>query len=138
MSAEELYAKGEKGMYWFYETLCCYLMVNIEHHSWLPSCRIQINLQGFEWSLYNRTAAYESILVQMEESLGRNVSRSTDRNRSSQRLSSLSECRQFLQLVRLTQWSMQNQGDNQRRDVSSVFHQQYNNFWHGLSNKCRY
>lgn len=49
-------------------------------------CRIQITLQGFEWFLYNRTAAYDNILSQMEESLNRNPSRSTDRNRSSQKL----------------------------------------------------
>lgn len=69
MTGDELYVKGDE-----------------HQRSQLPSCRIQITLQGFEWFLYNRTAAYESILAQMEESLGRNISRSTDRNRSSQRL----------------------------------------------------
>ncbi|KAJ3575090.1 hypothetical protein NP233_g1335 [Leucocoprinus birnbaumii] len=69
MTGDELYVRGEENQ-----------------HSRLPSCRIQITLQGFEWFLYNRTAAYDSILAQMEESLGRNISRSTDRNRSSQRL----------------------------------------------------
>jgi len=30
------------------------------------SCRIQISLQGVEWFLYNRTAAYDNIISQME------------------------------------------------------------------------
>ncbi|KAJ7188161.1 hypothetical protein C8R46DRAFT_12137 [Mycena filopes] len=30
-----------------------------------PSCRVQISLQGFEWFLYNRTAAYDGIVTQM-------------------------------------------------------------------------
>ncbi|KAF9033263.1 hypothetical protein BDZ89DRAFT_1063002 [Hymenopellis radicata] len=30
-----------------------------------PSCRIQISLQGYEWFLYNRTAAFDNILSQM-------------------------------------------------------------------------
>ncbi|KAF9070624.1 hypothetical protein BDP27DRAFT_1401949 [Rhodocollybia butyracea] len=29
------------------------------------SCRIQVSVQGFEWLLYNRTAAYDNILAQM-------------------------------------------------------------------------
>ncbi|KIK67374.1 hypothetical protein GYMLUDRAFT_156567 [Collybiopsis luxurians FD-317 M1] len=35
------------------------------HPSRDSSCRIQISFQGFEWFLYNRTAAYDNILAQM-------------------------------------------------------------------------
>lgn len=35
------------------------------HETW-TSCRIKISLEGFEWFLYNRTAAYDNILAQME------------------------------------------------------------------------
>ncbi|KAK2463228.1 hypothetical protein APHAL10511_004883 [Amanita phalloides] len=47
------------------------------------SCRIQLSLQGFEWFLYNRTAAYDDIISQMEKSgnLSRSETRSTDRRR---------------------------------------------------------
>ncbi|KAF6761220.1 hypothetical protein DFP72DRAFT_34729 [Ephemerocybe angulata] len=37
-------------------------------------CRIQLSLEGMEWFLYNRTAAYDNILSQME-SLNRSSSR---------------------------------------------------------------
>ncbi|KAJ7770170.1 hypothetical protein DFH07DRAFT_1004242, partial [Mycena maculata] len=50
-----------------------------------PSCRVQISLQGFEWFLYNRTAAYDAIVTQMGAKL---PSRPTSRNtghQSSQR-----------------------------------------------------
>lgn len=50
------------------------------------SCRIQITLQGFEWFLYNRTAAYDSIISQMEDSFNRDFPHSADRNGQSQRL----------------------------------------------------
>ncbi|KAJ7647262.1 hypothetical protein FB45DRAFT_987066 [Roridomyces roridus] len=30
-----------------------------------PSCRVNISLQGLEWFLYNRTAAYDAIVAQM-------------------------------------------------------------------------
>ncbi|PFH51536.1 hypothetical protein AMATHDRAFT_74889 [Amanita thiersii Skay4041] len=41
------------------------------------SCRIQVTLHGFEWFLYNRTAAYDHILSQMNvENPGRTESRS--------------------------------------------------------------
>lgn len=70
MTEDELYVKGEEHQREFR----------------VSSCRIQITLQGFEWFLYNRTAAYENIISQMEESLNRNLSHSTDRNRHSQRL----------------------------------------------------
>ncbi|KAF7361830.1 hypothetical protein MVEN_00527500 [Mycena venus] len=50
-----------------------------------PSCRVQISLQGFEWFLYNRTAAYDAIVTQMGVKLpSRPVSRNTGRQ-SSQR-----------------------------------------------------
>jgi hypothetical protein len=32
----------------------------------LWSCRIQLSFQGLEWFLYNRTAAYDNIIAQME------------------------------------------------------------------------
>lgn len=31
----------------------------------LPSCRIKVSVHGFEWFLYNKTAAYDHILSQM-------------------------------------------------------------------------
>lgn len=31
-----------------------------------PSCRIKVSAHGFEWFLYNRTAAYDHILSQMQ------------------------------------------------------------------------
>ncbi|KXN92475.1 Protein CSF1 [Leucoagaricus sp. SymC.cos] len=65
MTGDELYVKGDD-----------------QQHSRSPSCRIQITLQGFEWFLYNRTTAYENIISQLDESLNRNISRSTDRNRA--------------------------------------------------------
>ncbi|TFK54421.1 hypothetical protein OE88DRAFT_1676060 [Heliocybe sulcata] len=33
--------------------------------SWPPSCRILVSLQGVEWFVYNRTAAYDAIAEQM-------------------------------------------------------------------------
>ncbi|KAJ7901907.1 hypothetical protein B0H14DRAFT_3080144 [Mycena olivaceomarginata] len=42
------------------------------------SCRVQISLQGFEWFLCNRTAAYDAIVTQMGAKLpSRPVSRNT-------------------------------------------------------------
>ncbi|KIJ61338.1 hypothetical protein HYDPIDRAFT_177084 [Hydnomerulius pinastri MD-312] len=32
----------------------------------LPSCRIKVSVQGFEWFLYNKTAAYDHIISQMQ------------------------------------------------------------------------
>ncbi|KAJ7579122.1 hypothetical protein C8J56DRAFT_337033 [Mycena floridula] len=32
------------------------------------SCRIQVSLQGYQWFLYNRTAAYDNIIAQMQAS----------------------------------------------------------------------
>ncbi|KAJ6586994.1 hypothetical protein DFH09DRAFT_241649 [Mycena vulgaris] len=50
-----------------------------------PACRVQISLQGFEWFLYNRTAAYDAIVTQMGATLpSRPTSRNTGRH-SSQR-----------------------------------------------------
>ncbi|KAJ6593973.1 hypothetical protein B0H19DRAFT_1365929 [Mycena capillaripes] len=49
------------------------------------SCRVQISLQGFEWFLCNRTAAYDAIVTQMGAKLPtRPTSRNTGRQ-SSQR-----------------------------------------------------
>lgn len=47
-------------------------MVLLANH--LSSCRIQLSFQGLEWFLYNRTAAYDNIIAQMEK-----ASRSTSR-----------------------------------------------------------
>ncbi|KAF7315604.1 hypothetical protein MIND_00075800 [Mycena indigotica] len=49
-------------------------------HGRSPSCRVQISLQGVEWFLYNRTAAYDSIVAQMgaKTSPSRPASRNTD------------------------------------------------------------
>ncbi|KAJ7680397.1 hypothetical protein DFH06DRAFT_1404238 [Mycena polygramma] len=47
------------------------------------SCRVQISLQGFEWFLYNRTAAYDAIVTQMGAKLpSRPASRNTGRQSS--------------------------------------------------------
>ncbi|RDB25364.1 Protein CSF1 [Hypsizygus marmoreus] len=52
-------------------------------------CRIHVSFQGFEWFLYNRTAAYDNIIEQMEaNSPSRPVSRSTERRQSFQQKSS--------------------------------------------------
>ena len=41
-------------------------------------CRIQVSFQGFEWFLYNRTAAYDDIISKMEaNNPSRTVSRTT-------------------------------------------------------------
>jgi len=46
-------------------------------------CRIQVSFQGFEWFLYNRTAAYDKIISQMEaNSSSRSVSQSTERRQA--------------------------------------------------------
>jgi hypothetical protein len=45
------------------------------------SCRIQLCLEGMEWFLYNRTAAYDNILAQMEP-----LNRSSSRVSASERL----------------------------------------------------
>lgn len=43
-------------------------------------CRIHVSFQGFEWFLYNRTAAYDDIISKMEaNNSSRSVSRSTER-----------------------------------------------------------
>lgn len=47
----------------------------------LWSCRIQLTFEGMEWFLYNRTAAYDSILEQIEK-----ASRPTSRSSSHHRL----------------------------------------------------
>ncbi|KAG1858104.1 hypothetical protein F4604DRAFT_1684988 [Suillus subluteus] len=36
------------------------------HTSPFPSCRIKVSVQGFEWLLYNKTAAYDHIISQMQ------------------------------------------------------------------------
>ncbi|KAG2364907.1 hypothetical protein BDR07DRAFT_1557955 [Suillus spraguei] len=36
------------------------------HTSPFPSCRIKVSIQGFEWLLYNKTAAYDHIISQMQ------------------------------------------------------------------------
>ena len=50
-------------------------MVLLANRLW--SCRIQLSFQGLEWFLYNRTAAYDNIIAQMEK-----TSRSTSRGSS--------------------------------------------------------
>ncbi|KAH7874742.1 uncharacterized protein C8R40DRAFT_1171340 [Lentinula edodes] len=47
------------------------------------SCRIQITLHGFEWFLYNRTAAYDNILAQMRSHNPVNSQRRTSLHKSS-------------------------------------------------------
>ncbi|EGO25461.1 hypothetical protein SERLADRAFT_415036 [Serpula lacrymans var. lacrymans S7.9] len=34
-----------------------------------PSCRIKVSVQGFEWFLYNRTAAFDNIISQMQSKM---------------------------------------------------------------------
>lgn len=38
----------------------------VKKSRWPLSCRIHISIQGLEWFLYNRTAAYDNIIAQME------------------------------------------------------------------------
>ncbi|KAF9465079.1 hypothetical protein BDZ94DRAFT_1351083 [Collybia nuda] len=55
------------------------------------NCRIQISLQGFEWFLYNRTAAYDNIISQMEKNnLSRSASGATGPRQKSSRAASSS------------------------------------------------
>ncbi|PPQ67263.1 hypothetical protein CVT25_005847 [Psilocybe cyanescens] len=54
---------------------------NGKHSIRLWSCRIQLTFEGVEWFLYNRTAAYDNILEQIEK-----VSRPTSRSSSYHRL----------------------------------------------------
>ncbi|KAF8893814.1 hypothetical protein BD779DRAFT_1669348 [Infundibulicybe gibba] len=50
------------------------------------SCRVQLSLQGFEWFLYNRTAAYDNIVHQMAtNSSSRPNSRATEHRNSTPR-----------------------------------------------------
>ncbi|KAF7321613.1 hypothetical protein MKEN_00682400 [Mycena kentingensis (nom. inval.)] len=44
------------------------------------SCRVQISLQGVEWYLYNRTAAYDSIVAQLGVKVPPDTSRPASRN----------------------------------------------------------
>lgn len=62
----------------------CYLIFTSfsgKHSIRLWSCRIQLTFEGVEWFLYNRTAAYDNILEQIEK-----VSRPTSRSSSYHRL----------------------------------------------------
>ncbi|KAJ3826303.1 hypothetical protein F5880DRAFT_1610366 [Lentinula raphanica] len=47
------------------------------------SCRIQITLHGFEWFLYNRTAAYDNILAQMHDRQPKSTERRASLQKSS-------------------------------------------------------
>ncbi|KAJ6499231.1 hypothetical protein C8R45DRAFT_108777 [Mycena sanguinolenta] len=49
------------------------------------SCRVQISLQGFEWFLCNRTAAYDAIVTQMGAKLPSRPGSRTTGHQSSQR-----------------------------------------------------
>ncbi|KAF7376210.1 hypothetical protein MSAN_00036100 [Mycena sanguinolenta] len=49
------------------------------------SCRVQISLQGFEWFLCNRTAAYDAIVTQMGAKLPSRPASRTTGHQSSQR-----------------------------------------------------
>lgn len=62
-------------------------------------CRIQISLQGFEWFLYNRTAAYDNIISQME---GNNLSRPVSGVTGSRQRSSRAGMLLFLYLRKFT------------------------------------
>ena len=59
-------------------------MVLLANRLW--SCRIQLSFQGLEWFLYNRTAAYDNIIAQMEKASRSTSSASSHGifNRSSQ------------------------------------------------------
>lgn len=41
-----------------------YILVNLEKAP--LSCRLHVSLQGLEWFIYNRTAAYDNIVSAME------------------------------------------------------------------------
>ncbi|KDR75835.1 hypothetical protein GALMADRAFT_156774 [Galerina marginata CBS 339.88] len=58
----------------------------VKHASRLWSCRIQLSFQGVEWFLYNRTAAYDNIIEQIEKS-SRPMSRSSSHGRFFSRFS---------------------------------------------------
>ncbi|GLB37483.1 putative fermentation associated protein [Lyophyllum shimeji] len=59
-----------------------------ERSSNASRCRVQILVHGFEWFLYNRTAAYDNIVSQMEGgNLSRPGSRATERRQSLQKSS---------------------------------------------------
>lgn len=55
-------------------------ILTAKHSPRLWSCRIQLSFQGVEWFLYNRTAAYDGIVEQMEKA-NRPASRSSSHRR---------------------------------------------------------
>jgi hypothetical protein len=55
-------------------------VLTARHSSRLWSCRVQLSFQGVEWFLYNRTAAYDGIVEQMEKA-NRPASRSSSHRR---------------------------------------------------------
>lgn len=65
--------------------------VAVKHLNRSLSCRIQVSFQGFEWFLYNRTAAYDNIVSQMTpDPPSRPVSRTNEQRQAFQKTSVLS------------------------------------------------
>ncbi|KAG6832605.1 hypothetical protein H0H92_014441 [Tricholoma furcatifolium] len=59
-------------------------------------CRIHISVHGLEWFIYNRTAAFDSIISQMEtKNPSRTTSRSTERRQALHRASTQASSTQF-------------------------------------------
>lgn len=69
----------------------------------LWSCRIQLSFQGVEWFLYNRTAAYDNIIAQMEKA-NKPTSRSNSHDISS-RFTRQGGCQQFIRHASLAHMS---------------------------------
>ena len=72
---------GEDGMQSAHCVVLCF-DGDADKSTQVMGCRIQVSLQGFEWFLYNRTAAYDHIISQMDAG-SRPLSRSTERKQAS-------------------------------------------------------
>lgn len=63
--------------YWYRKVRHC---MESEGESETAPCRIQITAHGVEWYIYNRTASYDSIISQMDDSGSENVQQQFDTN----------------------------------------------------------
>ncbi|KAF7288717.1 hypothetical protein HMN09_01377700 [Mycena chlorophos] len=74
-----------------------------------PSCRVQISVQGLEWFLYNRTAAYDNMVANMapKPPLSRPTSRNTGRQSSTHQTYTASVLRVPAVLQRAWYWIRQ-------------------------------
>ncbi len=85
----------------FFKLVDIFLIVQLSGR--LLSCRIQLSLQGVEWFLYNRTAAYDNIIAQMEKAT-RPASRSSSHFRFFRRFSRQSWPLHFFYLLTVAEW----------------------------------